>query len=164
MASTETMRKCLAILNAAYGSSRAPAPPVEVLAVWTMVLSDMPDDALLSATKAHIAHPERGQFWPTPADLLRDTPPKQTQRQLDKAAWAGVISRLSGGCHTASGYLDQVQMRALQAIGGMYSLRMADTSALPGLKRQWLDAVDALRAKSSMAMAAPVAARQLGGA
>ena len=54
--------------------------------IWAMVFADIDDETLIAAAVAHISDPERGMFWPRPADLIRHANTVRARQQRVRAA------------------------------------------------------------------------------
>lgn len=53
---------------------------------WLLTLDDLPDGDLAAAARAWMRVPQRGRWWPTPADLLEVSPAvKSATRQVEAA-------------------------------------------------------------------------------
>lgn len=48
---------------------------------WLDLFEDVPEGVILQASKAHLRDPQRGRFWPTPADIVAQVERLQRARQ-----------------------------------------------------------------------------------
>jgi hypothetical protein len=87
------------------------------------------------AFAAHRRDPERGQFLPKPADIIRHLQGDSTQRAM--LAWGEAVECARNG---GAGYLrlPEPTKAALDSLGGMLALRRADDTQLPFLQRQFI--------------------------
>jgi hypothetical protein len=140
-------------LRLAYGHRAPPAEEVpDLLDLWLAMFDPLADDSLAAACRAHIADPDAGRFWPTPADILRHARPPARDHE---ATFDAILRRIAGGNYTADDLLDDAERRALASIGGVWSLRMADTERqLPRLRRQFAAACKAPTPAEQRAIAA----------
>lgn len=116
------------------------------LALWLELLGGLTSRQLDAAVLAHMNHPERGRFWPTPADLLSAagaTAPPKIEDQ-DAAAWDRILRNPRG--QSIRGLVDDVQFAAMQAMNGPYDAQnTSDPIRLASLRRQFLDGCKARR-------------------
>lgn len=153
----------LAMLRTNYGRLSPAADQLPALAeLWTLALADVPDTALIPAAAAYIADPEHGQWWPTLADLRRHMPSAHAE---DLQVWGRILQRIAGGRYGLNDLCDAEQRSALAQIGGSWTLRQAQSSAIPAIRREWLAAVAHRRAMPpKAALPAPQGApKRLGG-
>ena len=102
---------------------------------WCDDMAPYPVEAVERAFAAHRRDPERGQFLPKPADIIRLLEGDSTQRAA--LAWAEALECARNG---GAGYprLPEATKAALDSMGGMLALRRADDSQLPFLQRQFV--------------------------
>lgn len=102
---------------------------------WLEDLGQFPIEAVERAFAAHRRDPERGQWLPKPADIIRQLQGDTSQRA--ELAWAAALQcARDGGAGFAR--LPDPTRAAVEAIGGMLALRRADSSQVPHLQRQFL--------------------------
>jgi len=102
---------------------------------WCEDMADFPVEAVERAFAAHRRDPERGQFLPKPADIIRQLQGDSTQRAA--VAWGEALECARNG---GAGYarLPPATRAALDSLGGMLALRRADDTQLPFLQRQFI--------------------------
>ena len=128
------------------------APPPEamgrVLVLWGSLLSELGDEEFTAAVRAHLLDPERGRWWPTPADLLRGRPAPRSERDQDAAAWDAILAHLArhGIAPGLREHLTTTQLQALHDGGGLHTLSQASGGALSSLRSAYLDRCARLRA------------------
>lgn len=131
------------------------APTVEALdataELWADLLSDMTPAQLAAAVKTHLRHPERGRFWPTPADLRNAA--GATAAALpnpDEAAWQIIVN----APRTAELYhrLDPAQRHALALVGRWEITRAEGDMARGALRKRFLSACESYRASELRAI------------
>ena len=141
MASRESIARALAIcVSARLGNGPTTEEDVHAtLETWALVLDRISDAHLDTAVRAHLAHPERGRWWPSPADLLAAATAPAIEADL--TAWAQ-LERVLYNRSLAAGLADLPPRHraALAAIGGSWALTRAEESAVPGLRRRFLAA------------------------
>ena len=118
----------------------ADAPSVNAAAaIYVAALPGMTPADLDAALLVHLRDPERGRWWPSPADLLAAATAPAIEADL--TAWAQ-LERVLYNRRLAAG-LSELPPRhraALAAIGGSWALTRAEESAVPGLRRRFLAA------------------------
>jgi hypothetical protein len=118
------------------------------LALWRAALEGLDGRQLDEAVLRHLSHPERGRWWPTPADLLGaggvTAAPKLAD--ADETAWQS-IARKSFYDRTPIADCDAVHMAALAAIGGRWEIQHAEGDwAIATLRKRFLEACASRRA------------------
>jgi hypothetical protein len=105
------------------------------LQFWLEDLGGFPIEAVERAMVAHRKDPERGQFLPKTADIIRQLQGDSTQRAA--LAWGEALECARNG---GTGYLrlPPATRAALDSLGGMLALRRADDTQLPFLQRQFI--------------------------
>lgn len=104
--------------------------------VWEEAVRDIPIADIELAFRRHLSDPQRGQFMPKPADIIRQLRGDETDRAL--MAWGVVIARAkSGGGFIASDC--EATRQAIQAMGGWSALCRADESQNGFLQRRFTD-------------------------
>jgi hypothetical protein len=103
--------------------------------LWVDALQPFDIEALEAAFRAHLADPEACQFLPKPGEIIG----RLTVRQADVAhgEWAGVLTaaRTAGAVR-----LSEAGRQALDAIGGMYAVRMCQESEIQWLAKRFMEA------------------------
>lgn len=98
MPSKAAIAEALALAQAAR-LVNAPANSAEVAitaALWLGALADVSDGQLRAAILAHVRHPERGRFWPSPADLLAAAG-ASPESDPDAPTWDRIVAAAAGG-------------------------------------------------------------------
>lgn len=105
------------------------------LQFWVEDMAPYPVEAVERALVAHRKDPERGQFLPKTADIIRQLQGDSTQRAA--LAWGEALECARNG---GTGYLrlPPATRAALDSLGGMLALRRADDTQLPFLQRQFI--------------------------
>lgn len=147
-----TKPKIAAVLARLQDLSLANAPAPEslpsTLEGWSWILADLSDEELLRAVQVHLSDPERGRWWPTPADLLRGRPAPRSERDQDADAWDAILAHLARH-GIAPGLREQLTTTQLQALhdgGGLHTLSQASGAGLTSLRSAYLDRCARLRA------------------
>ena len=107
------------------------------LSVWMQACKPYSIDAIRRALTAHATDPDRGQFAPKPADVIRQLRGSTGDDAL--AAWQRVISQVSAVGRDGSPKLTPAESAALTAIGGWRSLCNAQEDQTPHLCRMFRD-------------------------
>jgi len=128
---------------------------------WCDDMGNFPVDAVERAFAAHRRDPERGQWLPKPADIIRQLQGDTTQRAA--LAWGEALDCARAG---GAGYarLQPATRAALDSIGGMLALRRADDSQVSFLQRQFVAAHKAEQHRDSahaLLLGAPAASELL---
>lgn len=109
------------------------------LVVWAEAVGDRPIPELRAALVSHLRDPERGRFWPTPADLAARIPAlSAVPLDRDAGAWEAVLDRIRRGQYSVADVLDAPQRAALDAIGGTWAIRRAEEGRIGILRHRWL--------------------------
>lgn len=108
----------------------------ELAADWMLVLGDLTDEQLADAVIRRLRDPQKGSFWPTPADLLAVLP---RPLERDEAAWEATLGRICGGVYSVADLLDGPQFAALNAVGGVWGLRRTEDRELRFARRRFLE-------------------------
>lgn len=136
MASEDYIARCVNRLVALrLGNAPTTAEDIALLRVaWLDIFEDTPDDAFGLAIRRHLTNPDRGKWWPTPADILAAggaTVPEDPA----EAAWNRIIDRIrdpryratdGSGRWDMTGALDAREQAALREIGGSAAVGKAD--------------------------------------
>ena len=143
--------------------SNAPASPSEIEAVasiWLADLSSLTDEELSAAASRHR---RESRWWPTPADLLAAhqavAPATRwllSDAEEDSASWDTILAHLQrhGVAPGLRTHLTDPQRRALEDVGGLWSLGQTPQSALGAIRARYLDRCKALRAPAQPTPAA----------
>jgi hypothetical protein len=130
----EDRRRLVATVTAVYAYYDRQASEFH-LAIWEEDLGSFPIEVVERAVVAHRKDPERGQFLPKTADIIRQLQGDSTQRAA--LAWGEALECARNG---GAGYsrLPPATRAALDSLGGMLALRRADDTQLPFLQRQFI--------------------------
>jgi hypothetical protein len=106
------------------------------LDVWWQACQPYSMEQVRKALTAHAMDPERGQFAPKPADLVRLLHGTQTDRSL--MAWGQVLSAISRvGMYGSPDFQDQATVAAIIDIGGWPAICQTEIDELPHLQRRF---------------------------
>ena len=102
----------------------------ELMRLYFKVLGEYPIEIVEAAFMSHLKCPDRGQYWPKPADIISKI--SGTRMQLTAInesraaeAWKIVHSAIIRGTpYQSLGLDDSTALRAIQALGGWPSLCM----------------------------------------
>lgn len=119
-------------------------------AMWGEDLRGLSADVVEAAFTRHRRDPDRGQFMPKIADILRHIRGSLEHEAL--IAWGGVLQLARGG----GGPLEGPAAEAVASLGGLSVVQRADESRNTFLQRQF---VDAYRAFAQREEAPPLLAR-----
>lgn len=131
----------LNVLRRVLPANQHPASLVETAAAWMDILNDWTDEMLLRAVRAHLRDPERGMFWPAPANLIATMPRKPEAIDEHVAAWDEIQAEIRAGRALDTDAFEEVHLQALASIGGTWMLRRAEGGAENGgLRKRFLAA------------------------
>lgn len=109
------------------------------LDVWWEACRGFDIEQVRKALTAHAMDPERGQFAPKPADLVRQLQGTHTDRAL--LAWGRVWDAMqSTGAYQSVDFGDPIAHAAIVDIGGWVSLCRIDLNDLPFVQKRFCDA------------------------
>lgn len=109
------------------------------LGVWWEACRRFELEQVRKALTAHAMDPERGQFAPKPADLVRQLQGTHTDRAL--LAWGRVWEAMqSTGAYHSVDFGDPITHAAIVDIGGWVSLCRIDLNDLPFVQKRFCDA------------------------
>jgi hypothetical protein len=109
------------------------------LTVWWEACKAFDLEQVRKALTAHAMDPERGQFAPKPADLVRQLQGTHTDRAL--LAWGKVWDAMqSVGAYQSVDFGDPITHAAIVDIGGWVSLCRIDLNDLPFVQKRFCDA------------------------
>lgn len=150
--SPDVLTKCFAFLTS-LRLANAPSSPEDIEAAaeaWRMVLDDLTDDDLRTSVRLHLRNPERGRWWPTPADLLGHVKPPERQADPPEVLWDRVMERVRDPRHRNQdgsgkvdfeGVLTPEQQGILRSVGGSAAIRMANDYELTRIRAAFLRAL-----------------------
>ena len=115
-----------------------------VVKVWWAALKPHNIDEVCSALTKHISDPERGQFPPKPADVIRfmETGEKEQLENLKSKAemqWFNVTHAISQcGTYRTPKFKDPITAAAVNSLGGWVHICQKTTQQLEFLQRQFV--------------------------
>ena len=107
------------------------------LSVWIEACRSFPLPSVRKALTAHAMNPDRGQFCPKPADVIRYLRGNSKDEAL--AAWQNVIGQVSSVGRYGSPRLTDSERQALTAIGGWQRICNSREDELGFLQKQFTD-------------------------
>ena len=116
------------------------------VSVWLADLSGYAPEAIDAAFVRHRRDPQRGQFLPKTADILRHLQADTSERR--QTAWAGVLSEARRVGNYGSPSLTDEQQAAVDAIGGWRAVCHCDERELGFMQRRFMEAFDAFSART----------------
>lgn len=104
--------------------------------VWFATCSGFDMDQVRKAFTAHATDPERGQFPPKPADIVRALQGTKTDRSL--IAWGKVLGAMQRvGAYTTVCFDDPAIHAAIVDLGGWVQICRSSMDELPHLERRF---------------------------
>ena len=101
-----------------------------MLAVYCEALGAYPPDDVVQAIQRHLVDPDAGQFWPKPADIVRQM--EGDTRGQAKMAWSRVIDAASRvGTYESVVFDDPLIHVVVAAMGGWMVIGHIDEDSLP---------------------------------
>jgi hypothetical protein len=108
------------------------------LGVWWEACRRYDLEQVSKAMTAHAMDPERGQFAPKPADIVRQLDGTQTDRSL--VAWGKVLEAMrSVGAYSSIDFGDRAIHAAITDMGGWPTVCRSQVDELPFLQRRFCD-------------------------
>jgi hypothetical protein len=145
----------LSTLNAAGLSP--PAGAAEIASTWETTLGDMPDADLHAAVLAHMRDPDRGRFWPTPADIIgRCANRAPAPADTDAEAFDRLVASIRRGDPSTS-HMDRDQRAALDRIGlaSTWDQRRLPEASIPHRRRDFVAECAKSRTRRAAQLDAP---------
>jgi hypothetical protein len=106
--------------------------------VWMQACDSFDVEQVSKALSAHLMDPERGQFMPKPADLVRQLQGTKTDRSL--IAWGKAYDAMQRvGAYTSVVFDDPVIHAVIADIGGWTTLCRTTTDELPFVQKRFCD-------------------------
>lgn len=106
--------------------------------VWIQACKTFTVDQVSKAISAHLMDPEKGQFMPKPADIVRQLQGTQTDRAL--VAWGKVFDAMQRvGAYADVCFDDGLIHCAIEDIGGWVRICRMDFEELPHTQRRFCD-------------------------
>lgn len=108
------------------------------LSVWWQACQPFDLEQVRKAMTAHAMDPERGQFSPRPADIVRALQGTNTDRAL--VAWGKVMEAMQHvGAYTSVAFDDPLIHVAVEDAGGWVAICRGGIDDLPHLQRRFCD-------------------------
>lgn len=118
--------------------------------VWLQACDGFELEQATKALSAHLMDPERGQFMPKPADLVRALHGTQTDRAL--LAWGKVLDAAQRvGAYTSVCFDDGLIHAVVEDLGGWIKVCRAGTDELPHVQRRFCDSYRAYARRGDVA-------------
>jgi hypothetical protein len=125
------------------------------IAVWKADLAGYEKEAIDAAFIRHRRDPERGQWLPKIADILRHL--RESDHEKRQIAWAHVLEEVRRVGAYGDPNLTEEQRSAMHACGGWRAICHCDQKDLSFMQRRFMEAFDAFESRSqrTIALAAP---------
>lgn len=108
------------------------------IAVWEQACEAFDVQQVTKALSAHLMDPERGQFMPRPADIVRQFHGTNTDRSL--IAWGKVLDAMQRvGAYASVCFDDGLIHSSIEDMGGWMQLCRSKTDELPFLQKRFCD-------------------------
>lgn len=106
--------------------------------VWMLACESFDVEQVTKALSAHLMDPERGQWMPKPADLVRQLEGTQTDRSL--VAWGKLYQAMQRvGAYTSVTFDDQAIHATVQDMGGWPTLCRSTVDELPFIQKRFCE-------------------------
>lgn len=116
------------------------------MAVWAQACEAFDVEQVTKALSAHLMDPERGQFMPKPADIVRQIQGTSTDRSL--MAWGKVMDACQRvGAYTSVCFDDGLIHAVIEDMGGWIKLCRGSTDDLPFTQKRFCDTYKAYAAR-----------------
>lgn len=112
--------------------------------IWAEALAEFDAASVETAFSQHVRDTDAGRFCPKPADIIKQI--RGDVADLAMVEWGKVLEAARAG----GARFDSPTQQALDNIGGMYALRVADESAHTFLQRQFIAAFKAYRSREML--------------
>lgn len=122
---------------------------VEKAKAYASLLEGYSSDEISQAFRNHMTDPERGRFFPKPADIIHqiNQAKSKTNNGGISLLWAQVLKSASRGLPPKTD--DQILIAALQLIGGHKVVGYADPAELVRLQREFEKGYQAIEKASA---------------
>jgi hypothetical protein len=118
------------------------------LTVWWEACKGFELEQVRKAFTAHAMDPERGQFAPKPADVVRELAGTHTDRAL--LAWGKVHEAAARiGAYQSVAFDDPAIHAAIEDVGGWMAVCRTEAHELPHLQRRFCDSYRAYRKRGN---------------
>lgn len=106
--------------------------------VWLQACEAYEVEQVTKALSAHLMDPERGQWLPKPADIVRQLEGSFTDRSL--VAWGAVYQAMKDiGAYRSVDFGNPAIHQAIADMGGWTKICRADLSELPHIQRRFCE-------------------------
>lgn len=106
--------------------------------VWMQACKEFDVDQVTKALSAHLMDPERGQFMPKPADIVKQLHGTHGDRSL--VAWGKVFGAMgSVGAYKSVVFDDAVIHAVIDDLGGWVKVCRTDNEELPFMQKRFCD-------------------------
>jgi hypothetical protein len=120
------------------------------LAVWLQACETFDVQQVSKALSAHLMDPERGQFMPKPADIVRQIQGTNTDRSL--IAWGKVMEACQRvGAYQSVAFDDGLIHAAIEDMGGWMKLCRSSTDELGYIQKRFCDTYKAYAGRPEVA-------------
>lgn len=110
--------------------------------VWMQACEAFDVQQVTKALSAHLMDPERGQFMPKPADIVRQLQGTRTDRSL--LAWGKVLDAMQRvGAYSSVVFDEPAIHAAIEDLGGWPAVCRTEIDALPFLEKRFCDSYKA---------------------
>jgi hypothetical protein len=119
------------------------------LGVWWEACKGFDLEQVTKAITAHAMDPERGQFAPKPADVVRQLQGTRTDRSL--VAWGKVLDAMQRvGAYTSVVFDDGLIHAVVEDLGGWVEMCRGELKDLPHVERRFCESYRAYVAKGDV--------------
>ncbi len=117
--------------------------------VWLQACETLDVEQVTRALSAHLMDPDRGQFMPKPADIVRQIQGTSSDRSL--IAWGKVLDAAQRvGAYQSVCFDDPVIHGAVEDLGGWMKLCRSETNDLGYIQKRFCDAYKAYAGRADM--------------
>lgn len=126
------------------------------VSVWKLACESFDAEQVTKALSAHLMDPERGQFMPKPADIVRHLQGTNTDRSL--IAWGKTLDALQRvGAYTSVCFDDGLIHAVIEDMGGWVKLCRSNTDELGYLQNRFCTTYKAYAGRGDVAYPALLA-------
>jgi len=119
------------------------------VAVWLQACESFDIEQITKAFSAHLMDPERGQFMPKPADLVRQLQGTRSDRCL--IAWGKVLDAIQRvGAYTSVCFDDGLIHAVIEDMGGWVQLCRGEIDDLPFVQKRFCETYRAYSARGDV--------------
>lgn len=117
--------------------------------VWMQACKEFDVDQVTKALSAHLMDPERGQFMPKPADIVKQLHGTHGDRSL--VAWGKVFGAMSSvGAYKSVVFDDAVIHAVIDDLGGWIKVCRTGNNELPFMQKRFCDTYKAYSARQDL--------------